>query len=84
MSFQIDNQYNIEKVIEHAIALSIDEVNNLCPNVACEECEFRDDCVSNYRNRMKAMFLKGAIFACLHEIPSIMYCNKLNKMTNNE
>lgn len=82
MDKQTDTQLNIENQIEQAFSVALFEVNNLCPNVDCKSCEYASDCIATYRNRMKAMFLKGCIQATSHLHHHSIYEELLNNMTN--
>lgn len=69
--------------VEHAFSAALNEVNSLCPNVDCKTCKYKSDCIDTYRNRMKAMFLKGTLYACNANYSHDDYLQLLNKMIDN-
>ena len=82
MSQKTDYQTFVTEQIEAAITDALNEIHSFCPNVGCLKCKYKDNCVSTYHNRMKAMFLKGASFATSKKISYAQYVNQLKKMTN--
>lgn len=82
MSQKTDYQTYVTEQIEAAITDALNEIHSFCPNVGCLKCKYKDNCVSTYHNRMKAMFLKGALFGLCVKIPYDQYVSQLQKMTN--
>lgn len=83
MREKTDSQYINYNRIDHEFSAALNEVNNLCPNVDCKTCEYSSNCVATYRNRMKAMFLKGTLYACKGYYSYYDFLQLLNKMINN-
>ena len=82
MSEITDYQTYVTEQIEAAVMDALTEIHSYCPNVGCLKCKYKDNCISTYHNRMKAMFLKGASFGVSLNIPYDQYVYQLQKMTN--
>ena len=57
MSQKVDYQTYVNERIDTAVSEALTEIHSFCPNVGCLQCIYKDNCVSTYHNRMKAMFL---------------------------
>ena len=77
-------KYQIDTIlqIEQRISVAMQEVNTICPNKDCKKCELESDCPATYSNRMKAMFLKGAICGTFYPQHQTLYDELLKKLTN--
>lgn len=83
MSQKTDYQTYVTEQIDAAVTKALTEIQSFCPNVGCNKCKYKDDCVSTYRNRMKAMFLKGALYACDAKFSYYDFLQLHNKMIDN-
>lgn len=84
MSKKADYQTFVTEEIDAAVTKALTEIQSFCPNVGCNKCKYKDNCVSTYRNRMKAMFLKGAFFGVSRNFPYAQYDYQLQKLTNHD
>lgn len=77
-------KYQIDTInqIEQTISVAMHEVNTLCPSKDCERCVLEYDCHATLCNRMKAMFLKGAICGTFYPQHQPLYEALLQKLTN--
>ena len=82
MSKKVDYQNYVNERIDKAVSDALNEIHSYCPNVGCLKCKYKDNCVSTYHNRMKAMFLKGALFGLCVKIPYDQYVSQLQNLTN--
>ena len=84
MSKKADYQTYVTEQIDAAVTKALTEIQSFCPNVSCGKCKYKDNCISTYRNRMKAMFLKGAAFGASRNFPYAQFIIQLQKLTNHD